>query len=115
MSKYVRDVIIPGLPTVLTGHILPDMTTASLFGICILCKAGCTVVFNDDKECQVIFNKKIILTGYKDPISDLWTLPILPIDKLRTANDAKHHQLPGPCMESNPQPTLHAMNFSIIL
>jgi hypothetical protein len=111
MSTHVWDVKNPGLPTVLTGHILPDMTTASLFGIRILCKAGCTVVFDNDK-CQVIFNKKVILTGYKDPISDLWTLPILPNDKLRTTHDAQHHQLPGPCIDSTPQPTLHEMNFS---
>jgi hypothetical protein len=109
MSTHVCNVNIPGLPTVLTRHILPDMTTASLFGICILCKAGCTVVFDNDK-CQVIFNKKVIVTGYKDSISDLWTLPILPNNQLQTTHDAKHHQLPGLCMDR--QPALHAMNFS---
>ncbi len=110
MSMHICNVKIPGLPTVLTGHILPDMTKASLFGICILCKAGCTVVIYS-KKCQVIFNKKVILTGYKDPISDLWTLPTLPNNKLRTAYDAQHHQLPGPCMDSTPQPTSHTMIF----
>jgi hypothetical protein len=110
MSMHVCNVIIPGLPTVLASHILPDMTTASLFGIRILCKAGCTVVFKNDK-CQVIFNKKGILTDYKNPTSNLWTLPILQNDKLRTAHVAKHHLLPGPCMDSTPQPMLHAMNF----
>ena len=109
MSMHICNVKIPGLPTVLTGHILPDMTKASLFGICILCKAGCTVVFDNDK-CQVIFNKKVIVTGYKDSISDLWTLPILPNNQLQTTHDAKHHQLPGLCMDR--QPALHAMNFS---
>jgi hypothetical protein len=111
MSMHVFGVIFLGLPTVLTGHILPDMTTASLSGIRILCKVGCTVVFNDNK-CQVILNKKVILTGYKDPISDLWTLPILQNDKLRTAHDAKHHQLPGPCMDSTPQSASHAIYVS---
>ena len=48
VSSHICDVRIPGLPTVLTGHIMPDMTTASLFGICILCKAGCKVVFDEE-------------------------------------------------------------------
>jgi hypothetical protein len=75
-SMHICDIVIPGLPTILTGHIMPDMTTASLFGIRILCKAGCKVLFDDDKF-QVFYNSKVILTGYKDPVSDLWTLPIL--------------------------------------
>jgi hypothetical protein len=64
-SMQMCDVMIPGLPTVLTGHIMPDMTTASLFGIRVLCKAGCQVLF-DNNKCQVIFNSTVILTGYKD-------------------------------------------------
>ncbi len=108
ISTHICNVIITDLLTVLTSQILPEMTTASLFGICIVCKAGCTVVFNNDK-CRVIFNKKVILTGYKDPISELWTLPILQNNELQTAHDAKHHQLPGTCMDSTP---LHAINFS---
>jgi hypothetical protein len=55
---------------------MPDMTTASLLGIQILCKAGCKVVF-DNKNCQVIFKDNVILTGYKDPVSNLWMLPML--------------------------------------
>jgi hypothetical protein len=48
-STHTCDIVIPGLPKVLTGHIMPNMTTASLFGIRILCKAGCKVLFDDDK------------------------------------------------------------------
>ncbi len=48
-STHNCEVHIPGLPTVLIGHIMPDMTTASPFGIRILYKAGCKVVFDDDK------------------------------------------------------------------
>jgi hypothetical protein len=55
------DIHIPGLPTVLTGYIVP--------------KVGCKVVF-DINKCKVMYNDKIILTGYKDPSSDLWSLPI---------------------------------------
>ena len=46
-SSHVCDVTIPGLPTILLGHIVPSLTVASLIGIRPLCKAGCTVVFDD--------------------------------------------------------------------
>ena len=49
---------------------------ASLFGIRVLTAAGCTVKF-DIKKCVVKYNGKIILTGVKDPATDLWTLPIV--------------------------------------
>ena len=74
-SSHVCDIAIPGLPTVLTGHIVPSLSVASLIGIRPLCKAGCKVVF-DDLKCDVIYNGKIILRGLKDPSTDLWTLPI---------------------------------------
>jgi hypothetical protein len=76
ISTHVCDVKIPGLPVTLTGHIVPDMKMASLLGIHILCKARCGVIF-DDQQCRVIFNGTTILTGHKDPASNLWTLPIL--------------------------------------
>jgi hypothetical protein len=40
-SMHTCDIIIPGLPTVLTGHIVRGFAMASLVGIRILCKAGC--------------------------------------------------------------------------
>ena len=76
-STHLCDIVIPGLPTVLTGHIVPGLKMASLLGIRILCKAGCVVTFTD-KNCEVRFNKKLILQGTKDPSTDLWTLPITP-------------------------------------
>ena len=105
---HICDIIIPGLPTILTGHIMPDMTIASLFGICILCKARCKVLF-DNNKCQVIYNGKVILTGYKDPNSDLWTVPILPSKPTRTTPDAQHQLSLGPCMSDTPQ---ELANFS---
>ncbi len=48
---------------------------ASLIGIRILCKAGCKVTFND-KKCEVVYKDTIILRRYKDPTTDLWTLPL---------------------------------------
>ena len=76
-STHICDVDIPGLPTTLTGHIVPHLAIASLFGIRVLCKAGCKVIFDNDK-CDVCYKGKLILRGYKDPSTDLWTLPIVP-------------------------------------
>jgi hypothetical protein len=44
-STNICDLEIPGLPNVLEGHIVPKLTVASLMGIRILCKLGCTVLF----------------------------------------------------------------------
>jgi hypothetical protein len=74
-STHICNLNIPGLPTTLTGHIVPNLAIASLFGIRVFCKAGCTVTFNDDK-CNIYFKNKLILQGYKDLSTDLWTLPI---------------------------------------
>ena len=50
MSTHMCDIIIPGLPATLVGHIVPELSIASLFGICVLTEAGCTVKF-DIKKC----------------------------------------------------------------
>ncbi len=74
-STHECDIFIKGLPTILTGHIIPQLTIASLIGIRVLCNHGCEVVFTKDK-CDVYYDRNIILTGYKDTNTDLWTLPI---------------------------------------
>jgi len=76
MLTHMCDIIIPGLPTTLVGHIVPELSIVSLFGILVLTEAGCTVKF-DTEKCVVKYNGKIILTGMKDPMTDLWTLPIV--------------------------------------
>jgi hypothetical protein len=43
-STHICDYEIPGLPTSIEAHIIPDLTVASLIGICILCKSGCIVI-----------------------------------------------------------------------
>ena len=65
MSTHMSDIIFPGLPTMLVGHIVPELSIASLFGICVLTAVGCTVKF-DIKKCVVKYKGKIILTGMKD-------------------------------------------------
>jgi hypothetical protein len=74
MSTQMCDIKIDGLPFVLTGHIMPDLSTASLFGICVLTEAGCEAAF-DNKCCTVQYNNTIILQGKKNLSTDLWTLP----------------------------------------
>jgi hypothetical protein len=101
VSSHICDIRIPGLPTILTGHIMPDMTTASLFGIRILCKAGCKVIF-DDEKCQVFYNNTDILLGFKDPASDLWTLPLLTDDSHRTSHGATSHLSSSPLFDDAP-------------
>jgi hypothetical protein len=48
-STHECNIHILGLPTVLTGHIVPHLVIASLIGIRLLCKANCTVIFDDKK------------------------------------------------------------------
>ncbi len=66
MSTHICDIIITGLPIVLTRHIVPLLKVASLIRIHPLCKVGCTVVF-DNQKCDIIFNGDVILRRYKDP------------------------------------------------
>ena len=75
--QYMCNIIIPGLPTTLVGHTVPELSIAFLFGIHVLMEAGCTVKKFDIEKCVVKYNGKIILTGMKDPTTDLWTLPII--------------------------------------
>jgi hypothetical protein len=59
-STHTCDVVVPGLPKPLTGHVIPDLAMASLFGIRPLCNAGCVVVFHNDRV-EVRYKGKIIL------------------------------------------------------
>jgi hypothetical protein len=111
-SMHVCNVMIPGLPTVLTGHIMSDMTTASLFGIRVLCKAGCQVLF-DDNKFQVIFNGTVILTGYKDIANDLWMLPIHPFGMPQTVGTLQNgyiRNVPLPRVAPRVQRASHVMS-----
>jgi hypothetical protein len=75
VPTHICDITISGLPTILTGHIVPGVTMAFLIGIRIICKAGCKVTFKD-KRCEFVYKNTIILHGYKDQTIDLWTLPL---------------------------------------
>ena len=76
-STHTCNVIVPGLPTPLTGHVIPDLAMASLFGIRPLCNAGCVVIFHKDRV-EVQSRGKVILIGPRNLCTDLWTLPVTP-------------------------------------
>jgi hypothetical protein len=93
LSTHMCDIVIPGLPTTLVGHIVPELSIASLFGIRVLMEVGCTVKF-DNKKCVIKYNSKTILVGMKDPTTDLWTLPIIgPAGKTTHLNDGAEQEL----------------------
>jgi hypothetical protein len=98
-STHVCDIWIPGLPTVLTGHIVPPLRITSLIGIRPLCKAECKVIF-DNKKCDLVFDGVVILRGFKDPSTDFWTLPIP--TKVCTAPGPTVLPRPGPCKSHAP-------------
>jgi hypothetical protein len=58
MSTHMCDIIIPGFPTTLIGHIIPKLSIATLFGNRVLTEVGCTVKF-DNKKCVVRYNGKL--------------------------------------------------------
>jgi hypothetical protein len=67
--------MIPGLPTLSTGHIVPHLAIPSLIGIQPLYNAGCAVIF-DKEKCNVVYDGKVILQVFKNASTNLWTLPI---------------------------------------
>ncbi len=69
-STHMCDVKISRLPVTLTGHIIPELSVAFLFGIRVLTAAGCEVRF-DNLKCTVWYNNRIILQGGKDQATNL--------------------------------------------
>jgi hypothetical protein len=74
---------------------------------------GCTVLFTDT-ACYVRYQGNVILTGYKDPSTDLWVLPITPDaikqEKLRTTQGhdlVSAQSRADPCMARAPQFTVN--------
>jgi hypothetical protein len=84
------DVKINGLPITLMGHIIPNLSIPSLFGIRVLTNVGCKVIFDKDK-CIVQYNGYVFLQGKKDPSTDLWNLPLgSPSTHTQSAMPANH-------------------------
>ena len=111
-STHCCDIAIPGLPTILTGHIVPSLTIASLIGVRVLCDAGCTVNFRKN-QCDIFFNNKCIMTGFKDKATDLWTLPIQAIQQQPTNKQLKQRvTLQATTHQPSKADTAHAASFA---
>jgi hypothetical protein len=54
-STHMWDIHINRIPVVLTGHIILELSIASIFGIVVLTEAGCKVQF-DKSTCMVWYN-----------------------------------------------------------
>jgi hypothetical protein len=66
---------IPGLPpSARQAHIFPQLAHA-LLSIGLLCDNGCTATFDAD-TVSITLNGAILLTGYRDPTSRLWKIPL---------------------------------------
>jgi hypothetical protein len=63
---HIYDIIIHGTPTILTGHIIPGITMASLISIRILCTAGCKVTF-DNKSMKYSTKSTLFCVVLKTP------------------------------------------------
>ena len=74
-STYSRQLPVPMLPeTTRQAHILPVLASHSLLFIAQLCDNGRTSYF-EDKNYYILFCKKVILPGPKNPATKLWLLP----------------------------------------
>jgi hypothetical protein len=91
MSTHMCNIHIVGLPFVLMGHIIPDLSIALLFGIQVFTGVGCNVTHNKHK-CTVRYHVKIFLSGDKDPSMDLWTLSLGSVDM---ATHCVHDAIPS--------------------
>ncbi len=97
VSSHICDVCIPGLPAILTGHIMPDMTTASLFGIRILCKAGCKVVF-DNEKCHVFYDNKLFYLVLKTWSATCGRFQFSPTTRIEPPMALRATCHPAPCL-----------------
>ncbi len=57
---HMWDIHIDGLLVVLTGHIILELSIASLFGIVVLTEVGCKVQF-DKSACMVWYCHKLLI------------------------------------------------------
>jgi len=125
-STHVCDINIPGLPTTLTGHIVHNLEVALLFGILMLCKAGCTVVFSD-KTCNVYFKKKNhtprvqgSVHGLMDPANQSRAEPSSEQrteerkQKLVTTQVQEHHQSPKMALFNESWPYHKGVTYQIL-
>ena len=77
---------IPQLPTrARQAHVVPGLKPGALVSLGTICDAECTANFTKDKV-TIQYEGKVVLTGRRDPITRMWTIPIQKgkMDRTRT-------------------------------
>jgi hypothetical protein len=75
-TTHAVDLLLSKLPTnARMAHSLPGLTN-NLLSVAVLCNASCKVFFNTT-GCEVTFDGKIILRGWRDPKHCLWRICII--------------------------------------
>jgi hypothetical protein len=76
-ATHTCQIYIPDLPTkACEAHLFPDLAHA-LLSIGLLCDHVCTAIF-DKQHVKISYKNAIILTGYHDPETNLWKVPLQP-------------------------------------
>jgi hypothetical protein len=76
-ATHTSQINIPNLPSkACEAHLFPNLAHA-LLSIGLLCDHGCTATFNK-KHVKISYRNAIILTGYRDPDTNLWKVPLQP-------------------------------------
>jgi hypothetical protein len=107
-STHTCDVVVPGFSHPLVRHIVPNLAIALLFGICLLCNAGCIVVF-DKYKCNTWYEGKIILTEPQNKSTELWTLLFMAQEQHMPLTAAS----PVPCHPKPLNPSIASFTHSI--
>ena len=85
-SSHTAELLLPGLPlTAIQCHIFPDLIAGSLLSIGQLCDHGCNATFT--ATTVTITNNNIpIITGFRCPLTKLWTINLKPQQKSSFVN-----------------------------
>jgi hypothetical protein len=81
---------LPALPLgARQAHLFPSLAYP-LISIGLLCDHGCTALF-DQSKVTIHHENKIILTGQRDPTTNLWTIPLTPASLARPLTQPTQH------------------------
>jgi len=82
-STHTAILDIPALPIAArVAHIFPQLTSASLISIGLLCDHGCTAVYTNTQVQILDAQQNVVLTGSRSPITKLWMIPLVPTDNM---------------------------------
>ena len=82
---------IPGLPsTARKAHVFSEIHKP-LLSIPQLCDAGCSVQFDETTVTVTNSNNEILLVGTRDPVTNLWLIPLGPASHLEMQQVLEAH------------------------